>query len=54
MNDPVEDNDGLYPFACFTFVDFDGNGCCEYPPPANAQDDEGNCGCDGVSPAGGK
>ncbi len=54
MNDPVEDNDGLDPFVCFTFVDFDGNGCCEYPPPANEQDDDGNCGCDGVSPAGGK
>lgn len=52
MNDPVTDNDGLSPDDCITQVDFDGNGCCEYPPQMNQVDQYGDCIlCDGVSPA---
>ncbi|MDZ7860909.1 MAG: hypothetical protein U5O15_09660 [Candidatus Krumholzibacteriota bacterium] len=53
MNDPVEDNDGLTPYNVITFVDFDDNGCCDYPPPSNEKDENGDCLCDGVSPPGG-
>jgi hypothetical protein len=53
MNDPVEDNDGLDPYMVLSFIDFDGNGCCDYPPPNNAVDEHGACTvCEGVSPPG--
>ena len=48
QNDPVADNDGLSPYDVFTRMDWDGNGCCDYPPEMNQIDDEGNCVCDGV------
>jgi len=49
QNDPVEDNDGLSPDDCLTHMDWDGNGCCDYPPAANQMDEQGNCACDGVA-----
>lgn len=53
LNDPAE-NDGFDPVACFTIVDFDGNGCCDYPPDANEPDEHGQCPCLGVPPQGGR
>jgi hypothetical protein len=49
MNDPVVDNSGLSPYDCLTICDFDGNGCCDYPPDMNIPG-EGGCPCDGVEP----
>jgi hypothetical protein len=49
INDPVTGNSGLTPFDCWTRCDFDGNGCCDYPPDNNIPGDEG-CPCDGVEP----
>jgi hypothetical protein len=43
VNDPVQDNDGLLPGMVFTHMDWDGNGCCDYPPEWNVQDEYGNC-----------
>jgi len=51
LNDPVA-NEGFVPEACYTVVDFDGNGCCDYPPDANVIED-GRCHCDGIPPQGG-
>lgn len=48
QNDPVADNDGLSPDDVFTRMDWDGNGCCDYPPELNQVDEHGNCVCDGV------
>jgi len=49
LNDPVADNDGLLPGMVMTHMDWDGNGCCDYPPEWNVQDEHGNCAvCDGV------
>jgi hypothetical protein len=51
-NDPVADNSGLSPDDVATGVDFDGNGCADYPPHVNERNpDTGKCGMDGVSPA---
>lgn len=50
LNDPVQDNDGLLAGMCFTRMDWDGNGCCDYPPEWNQTDENGNCTvCDGVA-----
>jgi hypothetical protein len=51
MSDPVEGNSGLSPYNCYTICDFDGNGCCDYPPPNNEPDGNGQCPCEGVPPA---
>lgn len=48
LNDPVQENDGLSPDDCLTHMDWDGNGCCDYPTEANQKDEHGNCNCDGV------
>ena len=49
QNDPVADNDGLMPTDVTTRMDWDGNGCCDYPPYLNVTDEHGNCAlCDGV------
>lgn len=48
QNDPVADNDGLAPDDVATRRDWDGNGCCDYPPDLNVRDEYGNCPCDGV------
>jgi hypothetical protein len=49
QNDPVADNDGLLPGMVMTRMDWDGNGCCDYPPEWNVQDENGACAvCDGV------
>jgi hypothetical protein len=48
MNDPVQDNDGLNPDDCATRMDWDGNGCCDYPPEWNLKDEYGHCICEGV------
>ena len=53
LNDPVEDNDGLSPYDVESLIDWDGNGCADYPPDRNEKDDDGNCGMDGVPPPGG-
>ena len=37
------DNDGLMPGMVYTHMDWDGNGCCDYPPEWNQQDEYGNC-----------
>lgn len=47
---PVGSNAGLAPDEVVTFVDFDGNGCADYPTPYNLKDAEGNCAVDGVPP----
>lgn len=52
LNDPMEDNQGLNPNDIWTKIDWDGNGCCDYPPPWNQKDPEGKCECDGVPPPG--
>lgn len=50
QNDPVADNDGLLPGMVMTRMDWDGNGCCDYPPEWNATDEHGACTvCDGVA-----
>ena len=50
QNDPVQDNDGLLPGMCYTRMDWDGNGCCDYPPEWNATDEYGACTvCQGVA-----
>ncbi len=50
LNDPVADNDGLLPDQVFTHMDWDGNGCCDYPPQWNVTDEFGNCTvCEGVA-----
>ena len=52
QNDHVPANDGLLPGMVMTRMDWDGNGCCDYPPEWNVTDEHGNCiVCDGVSPA---
>lgn len=49
QNDPVQDNDGLLPGMCYTRMDWDGNGCCDYPPEWNVIDEFGACAvCQGV------
>ena len=48
INDPVAANGGVDPEDVFSAVDFDGDGCADYPPPQT--DEEGNCIRDGVSP----
>jgi hypothetical protein len=48
QNDPVPDNDGLSPNDVMTRMDWDGNGCCDYPPEWNMKVN-GECVCDGVS-----
>jgi hypothetical protein len=50
--DPTQANAGLAPEQVFTHIDWDGNGCCDYPPFWNERI-EGACVCDGVSPPGG-
>lgn len=51
LNDPVVDNEGLLPDRCFTRLDWDGNGCCDYPPAWNATDASGDCTeCEGITP----
>lgn len=50
--DPVESNDGLSPDKCRTYVDWDGNGCCDYPPESNVYDPLEGCVCEGVPPPG--
>jgi len=52
LNNPNE-NDGFDPEECFSFIDWDGNDCCDYPPSNNEPDDDGNCPCPGVPPPGG-
>jgi hypothetical protein len=49
VNDPVSDNTGLSPDDASTPVDFDGNGCADYPPHNNERDSDGNCYYPGVS-----
>jgi hypothetical protein len=44
QNDPVADNDGLLPGEVMTRMDWDGNGCCDYPPEWNIKED-GVCAC---------
>lgn len=53
LNDPVEDNDGLTPYDVTSLIDWDGNGCADYPPDRNEKDEDGNCGMDGIPPPGG-
>lgn len=43
QNDPVADNDGVLPGMVMTRMDWDGNGCCDYPPEWNVQDEHGAC-----------
>ena len=43
LNDPVQDNDGLLPGMVYTHMDWDGNGCCDYPPEWNETDANGAC-----------
>jgi hypothetical protein len=43
VNDPVQDNDGLLPGMVYTHMDWDGNGCCDYPPEWNETDANGAC-----------
>lgn len=51
LNDPVLDNQGLLPTQCFTHLDWDGNGCCDYPPAWNLTDASGDCTeCEGITP----
>lgn len=51
-NDPVGSNSGLSPDDVSTGIDFDGNGCADYPPNLNQRDaDSGKCALDGVPPA---
>jgi hypothetical protein len=52
LNDPVPDNSGLDPYKIWTRIDWDGNGCCDYPPDRNEKDENGKCRCEGVSPPG--
>jgi hypothetical protein len=50
-NDPVSSNSGLSPDDVSTGIDFDGNGCADYPPELNKRNpDTGKCGLDGVPP----
>ncbi|MFH1845120.1 MAG: right-handed parallel beta-helix repeat-containing protein, partial [bacterium] len=50
LADPMEaSNSGLIPDMIYTHCDWDGNGCCDYPP-ANNERVEGVCRCEGVSP----
>lgn len=53
LNDPVPANVGLSPYDVHTLIDWDGNGCADYPPDRNEKDEDGNCGMDGVPPPGG-
>lgn len=48
VNDPVSDNTGLSPDDASTPVDFNGNGCADYPPHNDERDDDGNCYYPGV------
>lgn len=41
LNDPVQDNVGLSPDAVQSPIDFDSDGCRDYPPPQ--KDNEGKC-----------
>ena len=52
LADPVPANAGLDPDgSIMTLVDFDGNGCAEYPTGFNEKDpDTGVCGADGIPP----
>lgn len=52
LEDPIPANDGLLPDNVRTCVDFDGNGCADYPPSRNQKDSEGQCGQEGVPPPG--
>ncbi len=51
LNDPMQGgNSGLNPDNIFSPIDWDGNGCQDYPPECN-QKEEGKCKCGpGVSP----
>ena len=49
VNDPVYDNTGLSPDDASTPVDFNGNGCADYPPHNDERDSNGNCYYEGVS-----
>ncbi len=49
VNDPVADNTGLSPDDASTPVDFNGNGCADYPPHNDERDSDGNCYYTGVS-----
>ncbi|HOS92390.1 MAG TPA: hypothetical protein PLQ54_03695 [Armatimonadota bacterium] len=50
LRDPVADNEGLLPDNVRACINFDGNGCADYPPPRNHRDSEGQCGQEGVPP----
>ena len=52
LNDPVPNNSGLDPYKIWTRIDWDGNGCCDYPPDRNEKDENGKCRCEGVAPPG--
>jgi hypothetical protein len=55
INDPMDDgNSGLNPdTGIHTLIDWDGNGCADYPPANNVKDADGNCIDEGISPASG-
>jgi hypothetical protein len=51
LNEPVQSNSGLNPYNIYTWIDWNGNGCADYPP----EDDQinpytGKCNRDGVPP----
>jgi hypothetical protein len=50
LNDPMLHNEGLDPNNIWTKIDWDGNGCCDYPPWRNVPGPDGKCECEGTTP----
>lgn len=49
VNNPVTDNIGLSPEDTQSLIDFNGNGCADYPPTYDTRDGDGKCYTDGVA-----